>query len=371
MNRLVAKFKRQRILVVGDVMLDEHIRGSFLGGSRDSHVAVVSGATTVRSPGGAANVAANAAGLGGKVVAAGVIGDDEPGTRLCRELSLVESTAKGCSSIRPGRPPSRPPSSPPTEIPARSRKPRALAEELQERLWCFIEKILPAVDACVLSDYAKGVISGTLAARLIGRCRERGLPIVVDPKGTAYDKYRGATLIKPNHHEASLLPQPIDTNEDAVAAGRLLMERLGCAVLLTRGRRGMSLFVKGTEPLHLPRWRRSFATKRERETPLPPRLPLPWPPVLRSRRQPVWPTAPPPWSSPTLAPSPCPPMSCPAVPRGGRPRWQPLSGCPELNWLTRQTLITWIPQEQASITFLNDPCFPDALFNLLAMPCCS
>src|SRR5207247_2266465 len=80
-----------------------------------------------------------------------------------------------------------------------------LSAALQERLLEFIDACLPSVDACLLSDYAKGVVTLPLAQGLIQRARELGKPVVVDPKGSDASKYRGATLVKPNLQEAAIL----------------------------------------------------------------------------------------------------------------------------------------------------------------------
>jgi rfaE bifunctional protein kinase chain/domain len=110
------------------------------------------------------------------------------------------------------------------------------------------------VDACVLSDYGKGLITLELAEAYIQEARRLGKPIVVDPKGTCYQKYRGATVAKPNVQEAGhVLHRSIHDEADLVVAGRQLMELLGgTALLLTRGSEGMSLFQADREPQHIP-----------------------------------------------------------------------------------------------------------------------
>jgi rfaE bifunctional protein kinase chain/domain len=253
-KNLLAKFSQQRILVVGDVMLDETILGSFGGRASDPRMAVIRRQEHSQAPGGAANAAANAASLGASVVLAGVIGADEPGKRLCRELTARSIDSAGLF-IDSTRPTTSKMSVLTTDCRYRldHESRAALPEAVEESLWRFLEQRLPGVDACLVSDYAKGVVSPSLVARLTRLCSARGIPVVVDPKGNNLDKYHGATLLKPNLADAaSLLQRQIESEEDVLEAGRLLVERLGCSVLLTRGPHGVSLFQAGAEPMHLP-----------------------------------------------------------------------------------------------------------------------
>src|SRR4029077_7010953 len=117
----------------------------------------------------------------------------------------------------------------------------------------FVDDALPRVDACILSDYAKGLVSHGLAQGVIRRAAAQGKPVLVDPKGPDGWKYRGATLFKPNLQEAeSFLRRDVSSLDDVVAAGRLLLDLLGGSVLLTRGTAGMSLFEPNAEPVHIP-----------------------------------------------------------------------------------------------------------------------
>jgi len=109
------------------------------------------------------------------------------------------------------------------------------------------------VGACVLSDYAKGVVSPRLAQKLIDRARQAGKPVIVDPKGTDHTVYRGATVLKPNLHEVErFLNSEILDEDRLLQAGRKLATSLeGTAIVITRGSQGMILFRGRTEPLHI------------------------------------------------------------------------------------------------------------------------
>jgi D-beta-D-heptose 7-phosphate kinase/D-beta-D-heptose 1-phosphate adenosyltransferase len=205
-------------------------------------------------PGGAANTAANVAGLAADVVLAGVVGADEAAGRL-REALAERGIGSDGLLVDQGRP--------------TTTKMRVLAQnqqivrvdheqvgplpaELEERLLAFIEERMPEVDACLVSDYAKGVVSARLAQRVIQRATALGKPVLVDPKGSEGSKYRGATLVKPNLHEAGVLLRRQVDADDVEQAGRALLDKLGTrCVLLTRGEAGMSLFEQGAQPVHV------------------------------------------------------------------------------------------------------------------------
>ena len=125
--------------------------------------------------------------------------------------------------------------------------PSPLSPPLAEALLTWVTSQLTTVDAVLLSDYGKGVVSADLAARLIAAARQTGRPVVVDPKGSDYTRYRGATLLKPNLAELEAFARwPIRDEAALRRAGEHLAAALpGTAVLVTRGADGMSLFASG------------------------------------------------------------------------------------------------------------------------------
>jgi D-beta-D-heptose 7-phosphate kinase/D-beta-D-heptose 1-phosphate adenosyltransferase len=252
---ILERFPGRRVLVVGDLMLDEYLWGVVRRISQEAPVPVVELRQRSHAPGGAANTAANVAGLQARAILAGVVGRDEAGKQLRAALHERRICTEGV--FQDDRP-----TSTKTRIVAHSQQvvrvdqeqcgPLALA--LEERLLAFIADALPAVDACILADYSKSVISARLAQHLIQSATRLGKPVVVDPKGIDCGKYRGATVVKPNLHEASLfLRREVSSEEDILEAGRRLLDLLAAgAVLLTRGPAGMSLFAPGSEPAHIP-----------------------------------------------------------------------------------------------------------------------
>lgn len=248
----------RRIAVVGDLMLDEHVHGTASRLSPEAPVPVVQVTSRTLHPGGAANVAMNIAALSGVVELAGVTGEDEAATLLRKTLPDTVGTA----AMLPLR--SR----------CTSRKTRVLAdgyhhivrfdEEVrealdadgQERLWLKLEPVIAGCDALVLSDYAKGVLTPEICARSIGKARQAGIPVVVDPKDSDFTKYKGATAITPNFKEAAAAAarlSPGIATGDIEATGKALLAAYGTALVLTLGARGMSVFTgPGEDPVHIP-----------------------------------------------------------------------------------------------------------------------
>jgi D-beta-D-heptose 7-phosphate kinase/D-beta-D-heptose 1-phosphate adenosyltransferase len=255
LRSILDAFAGRRVLVVGDVMLDEFLWGEVRRISPEAPVPVVELRQRTYMPGGAANTAANVAALGGRVSLAGVIGEDYHCEILRRVLAERQVGADGLIT-GPGRV-----TTTKSRIVAHSQqlvrldneRRAPLDAELEERLLRWIEARLSEVDSVVISDYAKGVVSGTLAQRLIAMARSAGRPVVVDPKGTDPLKYRGATLVKPNLHEASrFCGVDIDGDAELLEAGRKLVDLfVDSEVLITRGPHGMSLFRRGAEPVQI------------------------------------------------------------------------------------------------------------------------
>jgi rfaE bifunctional protein kinase chain/domain len=256
LRSLLSRFPGKRILVVGDVMLDEYLWGTVRRISPEAPVPVVELNKRSHVPGGAANTAANVAGLQAEVHLGGIVGDDDQGRLLAGCLTASGVQVDGLFVDR-----SRPTTTK-TRILAHSQQVvRIDAEQvgpfstsLEEQLLAWLTRRLPEVDGCILSDYAKGVVTPTLASGLLDKARMLGKPVVVDPKGTQFRRYRGATLVKPNLQEAGrFLKQELLTADEVLDAGRRLLDELGDGggVLLTRGAAGMTLFKRTGDPLHI------------------------------------------------------------------------------------------------------------------------
>jgi rfaE bifunctional protein kinase chain/domain len=199
---LLAAFPGRGVLVLGDVMLDEYIWGEVRRISPEAPVPVVEVRRRSLVPGGAANTAANVAALGGRPVLVSVVGQDHVAARLREVLAQNGTDANGLCAD-----PARAPTTKSRIVAHNQQVARldveeraALSATLEDALLAAVHKYLPRVEACIVSDYAKGVVTPRVAREVIRLARQAGRPVVVDPKGTDYAKYRGATVVKPNLH---------------------------------------------------------------------------------------------------------------------------------------------------------------------------
>jgi D-beta-D-heptose 7-phosphate kinase/D-beta-D-heptose 1-phosphate adenosyltransferase len=249
------RFERARVLVVGDLMLDEYIWGAVSRISPEAPVPVVQVRSESVRLGGAANVAANLRALGAQVSLVGVVGNDIAGERLVHELERVEIKGDTVLVDR-GRA-----TTIKTRVVAGSQHVvrfdreavadlppsgvRALAGRLRD--------LLPEADALIISDYGKGVITGPLVRALLPLARRHRVPVVVDPKLALFRFYRRVAVITPNHHEAAAAARPIRSEDDLIAVGKTLRARLDADnLLMTRGEQGMSLFERDGTVTHIP-----------------------------------------------------------------------------------------------------------------------
>jgi rfaE bifunctional protein kinase chain/domain len=252
----VRSFAGKRVVVIGDLMLDVYLSGDVRRISPEAPVPVLDLGESSAHPGGAANAALNIVALGGEPSLFGVVGEDDEGTRL---LALLRQAGVDTGAIvRDG---ARPTTSK-TRVVARSQQIVRLDREtttplspvVEARLAESLGPALAAADACVLSDYAKGVVTATLGAEVIRRARAQGRPIVVDPKGRDFSRYCGATVVTPNSAELERATgREVEPEAALVEAGRELQRRLeGAALLVTRGAAGMTLLEGDRPPRHLP-----------------------------------------------------------------------------------------------------------------------
>lgn len=252
----IEKFQKCRLLVLGDVMLDEYIWGQVGRICPEAPVPIVEEVRRSSVPGGMANVAVNAAALGAQVTVGGVVGEDAQGKALCDMLKALGIDTTGLRTD-----PQRPTTAK-TRIIAHNQQvvrvdredTQPISSAIQQELLGWFCEHLSAADICVLSDYAKGVLSAALIGEAIAVARQHGRPMVVDPKGWDYCRYQGATVITPNLGEARLaLNNGKPSPDDLVALGTGLLEILpGTSVLITRGPDGVTLFRKGRDPVNIP-----------------------------------------------------------------------------------------------------------------------
>lgn len=235
-----------RVFVVGDMMLDRVVRGSVDRISPEAPVPVVRYQEEESLPGGACNVAHNLVRLGCAVQIFGMVGDDPQGEDLLGMLAHKGIDFRGILGDRPTTTKTRVVANRHQLLRIDREEVRWLSEDEEGRLWGALEGSLaqgrPSV--LVLSDYGKGVCSKELCARIISRFASLSVPVLVDPKGNQWDKYRGAFLVTPNLKELGMvIGQGIPNSDDAVeAAARQVRERFQLGyVMVTRSEMGLSL----------------------------------------------------------------------------------------------------------------------------------
>ncbi len=255
-RRLLKSLPGTRVLVLGDVMLDAFVWGRAARLSPEAPVPVVEVSHESYHLGGAANVAANVRALGGQVVLAGVIGDDDAGRRV--QAALAEAGIESALGIAgDGRPTTLK-----TRVVAQHqqivRADRERSDELDAAsCQALLERLRQALAGCaalIVSDYQKGVVNAMLMARLLPWARRRGLPVLVDPKLRNFSLFKRVAVITPNQLEAEQATGLRIRDEASLhAAGMRILESLNCAAaLITRGEHGLSLFERGRRPRHVP-----------------------------------------------------------------------------------------------------------------------
>ena len=243
-------FSKTRVLIVGDLMLDRYWKGSTARISPEAPVPVVKVGESEDRPGGAANVALNAASLGAQVKLLGLVGDDPSATSLADKLKAVNVACdfvaiEGHDTI--------------TKLRVMSRNQQLLRLDFEQD-FSHVDKglllqayydALEETDIVVLSDYAKGCLSESNT--MIEAARNKGIKVVVDPKGENFNKYKGASVITPNLSEFEAITRQFNSEDQLESDANDLLDALELdAVLLTRSEQGMSLFCKQKHALHLP-----------------------------------------------------------------------------------------------------------------------
>jgi D-beta-D-heptose 7-phosphate kinase/D-beta-D-heptose 1-phosphate adenosyltransferase len=250
MTMHVPSFNRAHVLVVGDVMLDRYWQGEATRISPEAPVPIVRVRHSEARPGGAANVALNAAALGAKVMLLGVTGADEEADLLAQQLKAasvgcVFERVAGLKTI--------------TKLRVLSHHQQLIRLDFDEAVQGAGSSSLPVrfteqlahTDVVILSDYGKGTLSA--APAMIKEARARGKAVLVDPKGRDFTKYRGASLMTPNLSEFEALAGHCQNDHDLENRGEQLRRELELdALLVTRGEQGMTLLQGGHEALHLP-----------------------------------------------------------------------------------------------------------------------
>lgn len=244
------RFDKAQVLVVGDLMLDRYWHGPTSRISPEAPVPVVKVEQNEDRPGGAANVALNVTALGAGVSLVGLVGEDEAGEALQKQLTSARvncafSVAENAPTI--------------TKLRIISRHQQLIRLDFEESFStehsrCVQDKLEPLlanVGVLVLSDYGKGTLSDCQG--LIQAAKAKNVPVLVDPKGSDFSKYRGATLLTPNLSEFEAIVGHCASDEELVSKGRALAKELELdALLVTRSEQGMTLIQMEGDEVHFP-----------------------------------------------------------------------------------------------------------------------
>lgn len=243
-------YKQAGVLVVGDVMLDRYWHGPANRISPEAPVPVVKVTMVEERPGGAANVAMNIASLGANSRLVGLTGIDDAAKALTENLNAVQVR---CDFVAIPTHPTI------TKLRVLSRNQQLIRLDFEEGFDNVdvapvlerIEQALPHIGALVLSDYAKGAL--THVEKMIALANKANVPVLIDPKGNNFERYRGATLLTPNMSEFEAIVGQCKSNQDVEEKGMKLLQLLELkALLITRSEQGMSLIRRDEAPLHLP-----------------------------------------------------------------------------------------------------------------------
>lgn len=246
----IPDFSAASVAIVGDLMLDRYWVGPTSRISPEAPVPVVKIDAIEERPGGAANVALNISALGAQISLSGLCGPDESAQSLKKILGSVNincqfQEVEGQDTITKLRVLSR------NQQLIRLDFEKSYADADKSDLEKTFSRLLESVSVVVLSDYAKGCLSDPLS--LINAARAAGKPVVVDPKGTDFEKYRGATLLTPNMSEFQAVVGECKDEQEIIERGQALIDSLDLkALLVTRSEHGMTLIEKHEPEFHLP-----------------------------------------------------------------------------------------------------------------------
>ncbi|MDP3115212.1 MAG: D-glycero-beta-D-manno-heptose-7-phosphate kinase [Candidatus Cloacimonadaceae bacterium] len=245
-----------KVIVLGDIMLDHYVRGRVERISPEAPVPVIEVQNVEYRLGGAANVALNLHSLGAGVQLIGICGNDSAGIELLKQMADRNMDSAGIITLE------KRPTTLKTRITAANQQivridyedKTEIPEELQDQILQILEVMLDQADALIIEDYNKGLLTGRVIKSAISLCRERGIPVAVDPKQKHFFDYLNVDIFKPNYSEMQTnLGTSFDTEEEFLAAAKHLRERIDAKYLIvTRGAKGMSIFGESIEAVHLP-----------------------------------------------------------------------------------------------------------------------
>ena len=253
---IIDRFYRSKVLIVGDIMVDQFIWGKVSRISPEAPVPVVQVTSESLLLGGCANVLNNVFSMGGKVAVSGIVGSDTMGGWLIDTLRKMNIDTAGVI-VEQGRP-----TIVKTRVIAHNQQvvrfdredKRPVTRDSLQRILAYVESVKDDLGAVIISDYNKGVFSQKLIEKIREITSERGTILCIDPKQSDFSLYRGCDLITPNRQETErALGREIESRDDLIKGGAALIRDFGFrALLVTMGEEGMTLFEHDGTVTHIP-----------------------------------------------------------------------------------------------------------------------
>jgi D-beta-D-heptose 7-phosphate kinase/D-beta-D-heptose 1-phosphate adenosyltransferase len=253
--RIVEQFKNKKILVIGDLMLDKYVWGSVSRISPEAPVQIVNVKNEDYVPGGTANVANNIAALNGVVFLVGLVGDDDAKKILMNEIKKRNILTDGLITHK------EKPTIQKVRIIAHNQQLLRIDYEKDDYVECeyenkiinYIKSVINKINAVVVSDYAKGVITKQVMVEISKLAERNNKPLIIDPKPVHKNLYSSFTLISPNYKEAcEMIGIKEHNGKDINEIGKTLMKDFNSNILITHGEHGMTLFEKGERITNIP-----------------------------------------------------------------------------------------------------------------------
>ncbi|MCP4703516.1 MAG: D-glycero-beta-D-manno-heptose-7-phosphate kinase [candidate division Zixibacteria bacterium] len=246
-EKIITNIGKAKILILGDIMLDEYLYGDVGRISPEAPVPVVDIKEEQIKLGGAANVANNIATLGDEPILLGTVGEDDASVKLSQLLKHCHITRDFLVNDPERRTTIK------TRIIAQSQQivradredTNEISEKIEKLIVTRFMSIVDKIDAIIISDYGKGIITASLLENIIPVCKENKVFVAVDPKESNFFNYKGVSVVTPNHHEAGFVAGRRIVNEnDLKIVSRILLDKLQAeSLLITRGGEGMALFT--------------------------------------------------------------------------------------------------------------------------------
>lgn len=256
LKKIISNFNDASVLVIGDLILDEFLWGDVSRISPEAPVPVVWVKRESFMPGGASNVANNLKALGANTLIAGVIGDDERGAILKSELEQKGIDTRGiiADGSRPTTLKTRVVAHHQQVVRIDKENINALGDAVISRIINYTKSVIGSLDAVIIEDYGKGVITPRLLKEIVPLARKKQKIISVDPKEENLKYYKGISLITPNNHEASkAVGFEIKDTATLKRAGAVMLKKFKCKIaLITLGENGMAVFQGGKPMKQIP-----------------------------------------------------------------------------------------------------------------------